>query len=121
MDSMIGQTIAERILQTRNVAARHILQDEAAMMGAQGLVSEWLETKLHQAEAQDLLKKPSGPIAERGVLIEHVEVFVKSTDPAREDCPLPSRPESDSEQIQWLSGLPRLCPVELCPVALGSR
>jgi hypothetical protein len=37
---MTGQTIAERFCDTINSSARQILQDEAAMFGAQGMVSK---------------------------------------------------------------------------------
>lgn len=46
-------TIAERLLRTRSWTARHILQDEAAMFGAQAQVEPWLETELAVAEAID--------------------------------------------------------------------
>jgi len=48
------QTISERLCQTKNLTARHILQDEAAIFGAQGMVSEELESKLTAAEGTDL-------------------------------------------------------------------
>jgi hypothetical protein len=41
---MVGQTIAERLCQMKTLTARHILQDEAAIFGAQGMVSEELES-----------------------------------------------------------------------------
>jgi hypothetical protein len=50
---MVGQTIAERLCQTKSLTARHILQDEAAIFGAQGMVSEELESKLTAAEGTD--------------------------------------------------------------------
>ena len=52
---MAGQTIAERFCQTTTWTARHILQDEAAMWGVQGVVSEQLEAELTRAEAKDTL------------------------------------------------------------------
>jgi len=51
---MVGQTIAERLCQTKSLTARHILQDEAAIFGAQDMVSEELESKLTAAEGTDL-------------------------------------------------------------------
>jgi hypothetical protein len=51
MTSMNTETIAERICRTKTLAARHMLQDEAARFGAQGIVSEALEAKLLRAEA----------------------------------------------------------------------
>src|ERR1017187_9009693 len=47
---MAGQTIAERFCQTTNSTARHMLQDAAAMFGAQCVVSEQLEETLTRAE-----------------------------------------------------------------------
>ena len=52
---MTGQTIAERFCDTINSSARQILQDEAAMFGAQGMVSEQLEANLACEEAKDIL------------------------------------------------------------------
>src|ERR1039457_7396440 len=64
---MAAKTIAERLCQTKCMAARHILQDEAAMVGAQGVVSEDLEARLTQAEAKDLLSKEYTPMTYHGV------------------------------------------------------
>ena len=47
-------TIAERLYQTRTLAARHILQDEAALVGAQGVVSEELEWRLSHEGVTEL-------------------------------------------------------------------
>jgi hypothetical protein len=52
---MAGQTIAERFCQTTNSTARHMLQDAAAMFGAQCVVSEQLEEKLTTAEAKHIM------------------------------------------------------------------
>jgi hypothetical protein len=52
---MAGQTIAERFCQTTNSTARHMLQDAAAMFGAQCVVSEQLEEKLTGAEAKHIM------------------------------------------------------------------
>ncbi len=52
---MAGQTIAERFCQTTNSTARHMLQDAAAMFGAQCVVSEQLEEKLTSAEAKHIM------------------------------------------------------------------
>jgi hypothetical protein len=52
---MAGQTIAERFCQTTNSTARHMLQDTAAMFGAQCVVSEQLEEKLTSAEAKHIM------------------------------------------------------------------
>ncbi len=51
---MLGQTIAERFCQTKDLAARRILQDEAAMVGAQGIIDERLAARLVRAEMKDL-------------------------------------------------------------------
>ncbi len=47
---MTEQTIAERFCDTTNSTALQLLQDEAAMLGAQGLVSKQLEAELTCAE-----------------------------------------------------------------------
>jgi hypothetical protein len=47
---MTEQTIAERLCDTTNSTARQLLQDEAAMLGAQGLVSKQLEAEVTCAE-----------------------------------------------------------------------
>jgi hypothetical protein len=51
---MARQTITERLCRTTNLAARHLLQDEAAVFGAQGEVREQLEAELARAEAKDM-------------------------------------------------------------------
>ena len=51
---MTGQTIAERFCQTTNSTARHMLQDAAAMFGAQCVVSAQFEETLTSAEAKDI-------------------------------------------------------------------
>jgi hypothetical protein len=65
---MAEQTIAERFCRTANLVARHSLQDEAATVGAQGVVSEQLEAKLTRAEAEDTIEVqrlgPVGPVSE---------------------------------------------------------
>jgi hypothetical protein len=48
---MTEQTIAERFCDTTNSTARELLQDEAAMFGAQGLVSKQLEAEVTCAES----------------------------------------------------------------------
>ena len=111
---MVRQTIAERIPETRNPAARHILQDEAAKVGAQGLVSEQLEAKLLQAATQYLQ-----PTRRSRVAIEQVEAFVESGDRVTESYPVPSRREHDSEPVQWLRGLACARPVEQYRIALS--
>ncbi len=51
---MVGQTIAERLCETKNLPSRLILQDEAALVGAQGVVSEQLEARLAHEEGHKL-------------------------------------------------------------------
>ena len=46
-------TIAERFTRTTSRTARIMLQDEAAIVGAQAEVPVWLEGKLVVAEAND--------------------------------------------------------------------
>ena len=61
---MAGQTIAERFCQTTDSTARHMLQDAAAMFGAQCVVSEQLEAKLTSAEAKHIMlsiERPACP------------------------------------------------------------
>ena len=58
---MAGQTIAERFCQTTNPTARHMLQDAAAMFGAQCVVSEQLEEKLTSAEAKHIMLRIERP------------------------------------------------------------
>jgi hypothetical protein len=61
---MAGQTIAERFCQTTNSTARHMLQDAAAMFGAQCAVSEQLEEKLNSAAADHIvlsIERPDCP------------------------------------------------------------
>src|ERR1017187_10248695 len=88
---MAAKTIAERLCQTKCMAARHILQDEAAMVGAQGVVSEDLEARLTQAEAKDLLSKEYTPMTYHGVQdvsSEHVEAKArcpKTADPLNKE------------------------------------
>jgi hypothetical protein len=48
----------ERLCQAKSLAVRHILQDEAALHGAQSLVGDQLEAKLAQIE-EDELKRMS--------------------------------------------------------------
>ena len=58
---MTGQTIAERFCQTTNSTARHILQDAAAMFGAQCVVSAQLEETLTSVEATHITLSKGGP------------------------------------------------------------
>jgi hypothetical protein len=61
---MAGQTIAERFCRTTNSIARRMLQDAAAMFGAQCVVSEQLEEKLTSAEAKHIvlsIERPADP------------------------------------------------------------
>ena len=51
---MVGQTIVERLCQAKSLAAVHILQDEAAIHGAQGMVGDQLEARLVQVEESEL-------------------------------------------------------------------
>ena len=53
---MVGQTIVERLCQAKSLAAVHILQDEAVIHGAQGMVGEQLEAKLAQVEEVELTR-----------------------------------------------------------------
>jgi len=59
---MKTETIVERMYRTKSLVARHQLQDEAARLGAQGIVSEALEAKLIRAEAGDRSNQQSGPM-----------------------------------------------------------
>ena len=52
---MIGRSIAERFCDTTNPRARQLLQDAAAVFGAQGVVGEQLEDQLTDAEANEIL------------------------------------------------------------------
>jgi len=73
---MAATTIAERLCQTSGLAARHLLQDEAALVGAQGEVSEDLEAKLANAESVYPLRKEYRPLTTfnvRGTGSEQVE------------------------------------------------
>src|ERR1700727_1623107 len=63
MTSMKTETIAERICRTKSLAARHMLQDEAARFGAQGIVSEALEAKLLHTEVGDRSNEQSRSMA----------------------------------------------------------
>ena len=67
---MAGQTIAERFCQTTDATARHMLQDAAAMFGAQSVVSEQLEEKLTSAEATHIMlsvERPACPKSDPAV------------------------------------------------------
>lgn len=113
---MAAKTIAERLCQTKCMAARHILQDEAAMVGAQGVVSEDLEARLTQAEAKDLLSKEYTPMTYHGVQdvsSEHVEAKArcpKTADPLNKEYRPIRRAESEFPQVQWLRGRAIVCP-----------
>jgi hypothetical protein len=115
---MARQTIVECLLRTKNVAARHILQDQAAMFGAQGEVTEQLETELACAEAADRPNKAPGRLtrlypegetqtfggqhtAGEGRLTRAEAKQLPST-----KCPPVIGLKSDSSEVQWLSGLP---------------
>src|ERR1039457_2569283 len=103
---MAAKTIAERLCQTKCMAARHILQDEAAMVGAQGVVSEDLEARLTQAEAKDLLSKEYTPMTYHGVQdvsSEHVEAKArcpKTADPLNKEYRPIRCAESESPQVE---------------------
>src|ERR1039458_3061953 len=113
---MAAKTIAERLCQTKCMAARHILQDEAAMVGAQGVVSEDLEARLTQAEAKDLLSKEYTPMTYHGVQdvsSEHVEAKArcpKTADPLNKEYRPIRCAESEFPQVQWLRGRAIVCP-----------
>jgi hypothetical protein len=102
---MVGQTIVERLCQTKSLTARHILQDEAAIHGAQGLVGEQLEARLAQVEESEL---------KRMFLMQYVvreRVDAKPTCPgAKDQTPREAYrattqvSESDSTRVEWLRG-----------------
>jgi hypothetical protein len=102
---MVGQTIVERLCQTKGLAARHILQDEAAIHGAQGMVGEQLEAKLAQVEESEVKRM----FVMQYVVRERVDAM--PTCPEAKDQ-TPSEPysatmqasESDSTRVEWLRG-----------------
>src|ERR1700719_1145617 len=104
--------------QTKCVAARHIFQDTAASVGAQGVVSEDLEARLTHAEAEDLLSKEYKPMTyhpRQSANSEKVEAKVRcaeATDPLNEELKaMLMSVESESSQVQWLRGRVIVCPV----------
>jgi hypothetical protein len=106
---MIGQTIAERLCQTKNITARHILQDEAAVFGAQGMISEKLESKLMAAEATDLYTLSVRPYVVR----QRVDAFPSSArakDHILSEASRPvTTPKFNSPEIEWLRGVACVC------------
>lgn len=106
---MIGQTIAERLCRTKNLTARHILQDEAAIFGAQGMVSEELESKLTAAEGTDLHRLLVG----RYVVRQRLDVFPSSAETKDHTLSEAFRPVTtlkfESTEIEWLRGVACAC------------
>jgi hypothetical protein len=51
---VVSSWLDRRLCQTKSLTARHIPQDEAAIFGAQDMVSEELESKLTAAGGTDL-------------------------------------------------------------------
>jgi hypothetical protein len=107
---MVGQTIVERLCQTKSRAARHILQDEAAISGAQGVVGKQLEAKLAQVEESEL---------KRMFVMQHV---VRERVDAMPTCPeakdqtsseayrvTTQASKSDSARVEWLRGRAIVC------------
>jgi|HubBroStandDraft_4_1064222.scaffolds.fasta_scaffold435857_1 hypothetical protein len=69
---MSRQTIVECLCRTKNLAARHLLQDEAARLGAQGMISEELDARLALTEASGLLNEAHslfGPVQSSTAII----------------------------------------------------
>jgi hypothetical protein len=98
---MVGQTIVERLCQTKSLAARHILQDEAAIHGAQGMVGEQLEAKLAQVEERMFLMQY--------VVCERVDTMptcpeAKDQTPSEAYTATTLASESDSARVEWLRG-----------------
>jgi hypothetical protein len=106
---MVGQTIAERLCQTKNLTARHILQDEAAIFGAQRMVSEELESKLTAAEGTELYTLSVRPYVVR----QRVDAFPSSAglrDHILSEASRPvTTPKFGSPEIEWLRGVAYVC------------
>jgi hypothetical protein len=106
---MVGQTIAERLCQMKNLTARHILQDEAAIFGAQGMVSEELESRLTAAEGTDL-----DTLSVRPCVVRQRVDAVPSSAGAKDHIlseahsPVTTR-KFDSPEIEWLRGVACVC------------
>lgn len=114
------QTLVERLCKTQNLVARHLLQDEAARLGAQGMISEQLEARLALTEASGLLNEAPGTMIRRhlqdetargdaqNLVCEQLEsnrIHERAKDVlAIEPKPL-MLPESDSTEVQWLRGV----------------
>lgn len=102
---MVGQTIVERLCQTKSLAARHILQDEAAIFGAQRIVSEKLEAKLAQVEDNELKRM----FVMQYVVRERVDAVpkwpeAKNQTPSEDHRASTQASESDSNRVEWLRG-----------------
>lgn len=102
---MVGQTIVERLCQTKNLAARHILQDEAAISGAQGVVGEQLEAKLAQAEESELKRM----FVMQYVVRERVDAMptcpeAKDQTPSEAYRATTQASKSDCARVEWLRG-----------------
>jgi hypothetical protein len=118
---MVGQTIVERLCQTKSLAARHILQDEAAIHGAQGKVGEQLEAKLAQVEESELKRT----LGMQYVVRERVDAMptcpeAKDQTPSEAYRARTQASESDStrvELVEWLRGkaIVRPCQDDLEP------
>jgi hypothetical protein len=94
---MLGQTIAERFCQTKDLAARRILQDEAAMVGAQGIIDQRLAARLARAEAKVPECEPAMQV-EQNVICEHFDS--KPTRTEMNDL----RRTKQTNQLEWLRG-----------------
>jgi hypothetical protein len=115
---MASQTIAERLLRTKNLAARHILQDEAAVFGAQGEVTEQLEAELACAEAEGLpnqaprhlirpyLQRKSQTFGGQDTAGKGILTRAEAKDLPSKECSPVMCLKFDSSEVQCLSGLP---------------
>ena len=94
---MLGQTIAERFCQTKDLAARRILQDEAAMVGAQEIIDERLAARLARAEAKVRECEPTS-LVEQNVICEHLKSNLTRAE--MKDL----RRLKQTNQLEWLRG-----------------
>lgn len=107
---MVGQTIAARFCETKNLAARHILQDKAALVGAQGVVSEELEARLADEEAKELESMFVG--RNRGRVYAFPDAAESEDHTIREEGGTAASHKSSSEDAEWLRGMAVVCPRE---------
>lgn len=105
---MVGQTIAERLCETKSLAARHILQDEAALVGAQGVVNERLEARLAVEDAREL--QAMFAARDHGRAYDFT-ICPKGEDHClRDECGTATRLESRSGHAEWLRGMAVVSP-----------